>query len=268
MVEFLDKTVALTSGPVRYFVGGEGPPVLYFHAAGGARVSGGLERLAENFRIYMPVIPGFDDTPLHETVGTMQDIAHFGAAFIDAAIGETCDVMGQSFGGWAVPWLALLHPDKVGLLVLECPAGFRPDDTPPPASDPEGRLRQMYAHPERRPPETKSEETLTRNREMLHHYHGAVMRDEELTARLGEIDKLTLILMGTKDGRIPPTVGHLLKEALPSAFLVYVYDAAHNIEIDQPERFATLTGDFLKRGQAFLVNNAVVEIRVVPSPAG
>ena len=38
------------------------------------------------------------------------------------------------------------------------------------------------------------------------------------------------------------------------AFLIYVYDAAHNIEVDQPERFAALASDFLKRGEVFLVN--------------
>ena len=51
--------------------------------------------------------------------------------------------------------------------------------------DPERRLRQMYAYPDRRPPETKSEATLERNREMLHHYHGSAVRDDELIARLG-----------------------------------------------------------------------------------
>ena len=255
--EFELAAATLPSGELPYWVAGEGPPVFYLHSAGGARANAGLERLAGGGRrIYMPIIPGFDDTPLLDGIATMRDIARLGAEFIETVIGERADVMGQSFGGWATPWLALDHADAVGLMVLECPAGFRPEGHPPPSSDPERRLEELYAYPERRPAETKSEATLTRNREMLHHYHGAETRDEALIARLGEIEALTLILMGTRDGRVPPASVQLLKTRLARAFLVYVYDAAHAIETDQPERFATLVGDFLNRGETFIVNQS------------
>lgn len=255
-MSFESNMARLPSGALPYRIAGDGPPLLYFHAAGGARATAGLELLARGRRIYMPVIPGFDDTPLLESVATMRDIARLGAEFVDTVIGEPADLMGQSFGGWAAPWLALDRPDAVGLLVLECPAGFRPVGHPPPSSDPELRLQQMFAYPERRPPETRSEATLVRNREMLHRYHGAETRDDALIDRLGEIETLTLILLGTKDGRMPPESVHLLKDRLMRAFLVYVYDAAHSIETDQPERFANLVEDFLQRGETFLVNQA------------
>ncbi len=265
---FEKSTAQLPSGEVSYTVGGDGPPVLYFHSAGGVRVTRGLELLAADFRIYIPAIPGFDDTPLLDSVKDMKGIARLGAEFIDTVIGERCDVMGQSFGGWAAPWLALEHPDKVGQLVLQCPAGFRPQGTPAPSSDPELRLRQMYAHPERRPPETKSDATLERNREMLRHYHGAAVRDDALIARLGEIEMLALVMLGTKDGRMTPESVQLVKERMSRAFLVYVYDAAHNIEVDQPERFASLVGDFLHRGEVFLVNQNQGSSAAVRSAAG
>lgn len=253
---FERSSAKLPSGEIPYWVAGDGPPVLYFHSAGGVRPTAGLVALTRGHRIYMPVVPGFDDTPLLDRVATMRDIARLGAEFIETVIGERSDVMGASFGGWAAPWLALEHADAVDLMVLECPAGFRPEGHPPPSSDPEIRLTQMYAHPERRPAETKSDATLARNREMLHHYHGAETRDEALIARLGEIETLTLILIGTKDGRIPPASVQLLKDKMPRAFMVYVYDAAHSIETDQPERFAAVTGDFLKRGESFIVNQS------------
>ena len=207
----------------------------------------------------MPVIPGFDDTPVLASVASMRDIAHLAAEFVETVIGDPADVIGQSFGGWAAPWLALDHADAIGLLVLECPAGFRPEGHPPPSSDPELRLKQMFAYPERRPPETRSEATLARNRGMLHRYHGAGTRDDALIDRLGEIETLTLILLGTRDGRMPRESVQLLKDRLPRAFLVYVYDAAHSIETDQPERFANLVGDFLQRGETFLVNQTASE---------
>jgi hypothetical protein len=36
------------------------------------------------------------------------------------------------------------------------------------------------------------------------------------------------------------------------------FDAAHTIEVDQPERLTGLVSDFLERGEAFLVNNRTV----------
>ena len=251
---FERRTARLSVGEIPYWIGGAGPPVLYLHTAGGARTTRGLALLARNRRVHMPVIPGFDDTPVLPSVSTMREIARLGADFIETVIGEPADVIGQSFGGWAAPWLALDHADAVGLLILECPAGFRPRGHPPPSNDPALRSRQMFAHPERRPPETRSDETLARNREMLHRYHGAETRDDALIDRLGDIETLTLILLGTKDGRMPVESVRLLKERLPRAFLVYVYDAAHSIETDQPARFANLVEDFLTRGESFLVN--------------
>ena len=251
---FEEKTARLSCGDIPYHVGGEGPPVLYFHSAGGVRITRGLELLARDFRVHVPVLPGFDGTAELDSLKTMQDLAAMGADFIDSVIGQSCDVVGQSFGGWVAPWLAVLFPDKVGQLVLECPAGFRPEDSPPPSRDPDILLRQMYAYPEKRPPETKSDAVLSKNREMLHHYHGPVARDHDLVARLGEIEALTLIVLGTKDGRIGSDSVQLLKREIPRSHLIYIYDAAHNIEVDQPERFAGVVGDFLKRAEAFIVN--------------
>ena len=73
-------------------------------------------------------------------------------------------------------------------------------------------------------------------------------------ARLGEIECQTLILQGTKDGMMPPESGQLLMREIPHAKLLYVYDAGHNIEVDQPQRFVSLIRDFLSRGEAFIVN--------------
>ena len=64
----------------------------------------------------------------------------------------------------------------------------------------------------------------------------------------------TLVLQGTKDGMMPPESGQLLAREIPHAKLVYVYDAGHNIEVDQPERFVALVRDFFSRGEAFIVN--------------
>ena len=147
------------------------------------------------------------------------------------------------------------HPDKVGILVPQCPSGFRPKDIPQKSpGTPEEMRARMFAHPERIPPGEKTTEQLAESRKWANYYHNSVGLDEELVAQLGEIECQTLILQGTKDGMMPPESGQLLMRETPRAKLLYVYDAGHNIEVDQPERFVTLILDFLSRGEAFIDN--------------
>jgi pimeloyl-ACP methyl ester carboxylesterase len=252
---FERKTIDLPGGPLTYHVAGEGPPVLYFHSAGGIRFTYALDELAADHRIYMMVAPGFDSTPTREGVDTMPALADLAASFIDEVAGEPCDVIGQSFGGFLSIWFAVRHADKIGFLVPQCPSGFRPKDKPPkPPGDAEEMRRRMFAHPERIPPGEKSSEQLAESRKWANYYHNSVGLDETLVDRLGEIDCQTLVLQGTADGMMPPESGQLLKREIPNAKLVYVFDAGHNIEVDQPERFVALVRDFFARGEAFIVN--------------
>ncbi len=265
---FESKTIDLPGGPLTYHVAGEGPPVLYFHSAGGLRFTYALDELAKNHRIYMMVAPGFDGTPTHDGVDTMPALADLAASLVDQVVGEPCDVIGQSFGGFLSVWFTVRHPDKVGFLVPQCPSGFRPKNIPQkPPGTPEEMRSRMFAHPERIPPGEKSPEQLAEGRNWANYYHNSIGLDEALVARLGEIECQTLILQGTADGMMPPESGQLLKREIPNANLVYVFDAGHNIEVDQPERFVTLLCDFFARGEAFIVNTGGEAMGPAATPA-
>jgi pimeloyl-ACP methyl ester carboxylesterase len=251
---FIKTEIKLPSGTVACHIGGTGRPLLYLHSAGGVRITSALETLAQSFRLFMPVMPGFDGTPENPRLRAMPDLANLAAEVIDAELGGRCDVVGHSFGGWTAAWLAALHPGKVGQLVLQASAGFRPDGIGGLVSDPVKLRQMMFAHPENLPPEQKTPEVLAKNRSMVHHYHGATAMDRDLVAKLGAIEAKTLILHGTKDGVIPVDSPRLLKERIPQSYLVYVYDAAHAIDVDQPARFVNLVRDFFERGEAFIVN--------------
>jgi pimeloyl-ACP methyl ester carboxylesterase len=258
---FKEKSSKLAKGPITYFTGGSGRPLIHLHGAGGVRPNAGLEALAENVTLYMPVLPGFDGTPEIDGVDSMESLADLVADFIDKEIGEAADVLGLSFGGLLGAWLAVRHPDKVGQLCLENPAGFRPDSAPVPSADPEIRKQQMYAYPDRVPAETKSEDALAKNRAMLAHYHGDTSFDADLAGQLSKIECLTMIMHGTRDGRVSEEAVQLLKRDIPRSHLIYVYDAAHSLETDQPARFAHLVSDFMERAEAFLVNQGPVDGR-------
>ena len=253
-IRFTPGRAALSAGPVDYATAGEGPALLYLHPAAGFRASPPVERLAKRFRMVAPVVPGFDGTPLLPGIATIPALADLYAELIDKVADGRADVVGQSLGAWIGAWLAVKHPAKVEPLVLASPAGFRPPSLPPLSFEPGAMLQQLHAHPERRPAETKTPEQLAANRKALAHYGIASAWDEELNRRLGEIKCLTLIVHGTKDVRVPVAAVRKMRRDIPHSHLVYVHDAAHSIEFDQPERVGALYEDFLARGEAFIVN--------------
>src|SRR5258708_3235440 len=246
------RQISLSSGELTYFMAGEGRPIVYLHPAGGVRWTPGMEGLSKSFALYVPVMPGFDGTSAHGAVESMQGLAKLMGEFIDKVIGGPSDVMGCSFGGCVALWLAAERPDRVDHLVLECPAVFRPKGGWP--ADAEALRRALYAHPEKLPADSKPEELEAANRRMLPHYRAPDDPDSELLAKLASMDKLTLILHGTADRMIPKESVQLLKSRLPRSYLVYIWDAAHAIEVDQPERTLAVLGSFLDRSEGFMVN--------------
>jgi pimeloyl-ACP methyl ester carboxylesterase len=218
---------------------GAGPALVYLHPAGGVRWTRVLEQLAEHHTIHMPTFPGFDGTSTESGVDTRKALGARIGDYIEKEIGKPCDVMGCSFGGAVAMWLAIERPDCVDHLVLECPAGL-----------------QTIDHPEKVTFNRKPDDVEAQNRRMLTHYGAEDGKDSELLENLSEIKATTLILHGTEDRIIPKESAQLLKTRLQKAFLVYVWDAAHNIEVDQPERMLSVVRSFLERSDAFMVNYA------------
>ncbi|MGB0631073.1 MAG: alpha/beta fold hydrolase [Alphaproteobacteria bacterium] len=257
-IEFALKKMDLPSGSIDYLSAGTGHDVIYLHPASGMRISPALERLGDRFRVWAPIIPGFDGTDRHEGLSSIRDLAELLSAFIENGPGRACDIVGSSLGGWLGAWFAVEYPDQVEQLVLAAPAGFRAMDAPPLSFEPEIMRKQLYAHPERVPPDGKTPEMRKANGETVAYYGLGVSCDADLQDRVSDIACQTLILHGTLDVRVPESGVQFLKARIPRSQLVYVYDAAHSLEVDQPERVGDLIVDFLLRGEAFIVKQKPV----------
>lgn len=114
---------------------------------------------------------------------------------------------------------------------------------------------RVVTHADRVPDENRSKEVVAANRKAGHRYHipgkgifKSAYRDQALVERLGEIDCQMLILQGSLDGVLEPDSVKFLESQVPQSRLVFVEDAGHLIEIDQPERYITLVREFLDRG--------------------
>jgi len=176
-MERAEHRVTLSSGDVWYHVRGTGRPVVHLHPGVGVCPSPVLDGLATSFAVYQPVVPGFDETPVHNGVTSMHALATLMGEFIDTVIGENCDVVGYSFGGNLAAWLAVNRPERIEHLVLEAPFIVLPEDH----AEPSGLTG---AH-----------------RALLERYERA---DAELIAQLAGCERPTLILQGTLDRIVPP----------------------------------------------------------------
>ena len=236
-------------------VRGSGRPLVYLHPAGGVRWTSFLEKLCETHTVHMPTFPGFDGTAVDEQVKSRQALGQRVGDYIEKEIGKACDVMGCSFGGAVALWLAIERPQCVDHLVLECPGGLQSVE-PALRANPHAFYKALFAHPERLAYPRKPDEIEAQNRRMLAHYGAEDGKDPPLMDSLGRVRAMTLIVHGTEDRIITAATMQLLKARLPRAFLVYVWDAAHSIEVDQPQRLAAVVESFLERSDAFVVRYA------------
>lgn len=248
------KQATLGAGTLSYHVAGSGKPVLYLHSAGGVTITSPLEELARTHQVFAPVAPGFDGT---KPLGGVDNLANYVALVAEFAakhLGERFDVIGSSFGSWTALWLAANHPTMVDHLILGVPAGFRFGGKGGLPADPAERFKALYAHPERIKGPSKSPEIMEANRQTYERLTAGVAVDEKLSEKLTSIEAVTLILLGTEDKVVPAEAGAHLKRSIPVSQRVFVFDAAHSIEVDQPERVSRLWQGFLERGQGFVLN--------------
>jgi pimeloyl-ACP methyl ester carboxylesterase len=242
---------------VETLVAGAGPPLLFLH--GGDYVAQNrsfLDRLARRFRVVMPRPPGFGRTPRPAWFRTVHDIAYLCLDLLERMdLGRTT-LVGASFGGWVALEMAVRSTARIDRLVLIDSLGVKfggreerdiADIYALPADE---VLRRSFADPAHAVPDYS---TLDDNELM------AVARDREATALYGwkpymhdpalvhwlhRIARPALVVWGDKDGIVAPAYGERLAAALPNARFELVAGAAHQPQIEQPDRVADLIERF------------------------
>src|SRR5256885_836512 len=107
-------------------IGGEGPPLLYLHSAGGETDWMPFhEKLAQNFTVYLPAHPGFADSKGLEQIHDIYDLAWHYVDFLEEQKLGPIPIVGFSLGAWTAVELAILRPSLVKKLVLVAAAGVR-----------------------------------------------------------------------------------------------------------------------------------------------
>lgn len=260
---------------------GSGAPVVLVHGGGGfaAEWAGIMKPLSERFSVFAPDRPGcgLSDPFDYRKSDLRAHAVDYMGSLLDALELPRASLVGCSMGGyWSIAY-ALAHPERVERIVLVgAPAGL---DCPVP---PFMRLlglpvvnRLIYATIAR--PSLESTRQVYRQvcvadidkvpPDVLRLAHlsetqpGAIdswltMLERLLTLRgqrrdlmfgdeLSRLAVPTLFAWGDRDAFGPPSIGQDACTTMKDARVEVVEGAAHLVHLDQPQRVASLVGDFL-----------------------
>lgn len=111
---------------MRYFVGGEGPPLILVHGLGGAAANWTelVPRLAKRHRLLVPDLPGHGGSTALPAVAGLEPFADRLGLVAEREGMLPAPVVGHSLGGMIVLRLALRRPDDVRAVVLAAAAGL------------------------------------------------------------------------------------------------------------------------------------------------
>lgn len=122
---------------LRYLEGGDGPPLVHLHEAGGASLTPAHEALCRRFRLIAFAIPDVD-----RSLAPRELAPALGQAIKDLGV-DRFNLLGTARGGSTALWLTVQEPARVLALVLEAPVVIRPDGAEPRDAELERRLADV-----------------------------------------------------------------------------------------------------------------------------
>lgn len=244
---------------------GQGLPVVLLHAFPLNRRMWAQQRedLARRYRVITPDFRGHGESEVAVEDSTMERLAEDVRGLLDALGIERVVLGGLSMGGYVAFAFCRRYAARVAALVLA--------DTRAGADTEEGRRGRCElaavaekegsgAVAERMLPKLLGATTQKNRPEVVAAVREMILSTSPagiaralrgMAARLDSFDLLprigcpTLVLVGEEDVLTPPSEAKTLAKAIPGAQLEVIPAAGHLSNLEQPERFAQLVGDFL-----------------------
>jgi pimeloyl-ACP methyl ester carboxylesterase len=222
-------------GEIQLHRGGEGPPLLFLHAAGGGGWFPLHEHLSKRFEVWAPDHPGFSASDVLEDVEGVDDLVYHYLDFLDRFGLERPVVFGHSLGGWVAAELAVHSPERISKLVLASPVGLRiPDHMPADLffMTPPELVEALCVDPAAAPfPEEPSvDEILQAYKDMsafARYGWAPFVNNPKLERRLHRITPPTLVIWAGGDRVVPRIHAERYVERIPDARLEVLEGCGH-----------------------------------------
>jgi pimeloyl-ACP methyl ester carboxylesterase len=276
-----DQYIKAGSVNTRYWVVGEGEPVLLLHGVTNSVEDWllNVEALAESYRVFAVDLMGHGKTDKPATASYhINDHALFITTFMDAIQVKQASIVGHSLGGWITLDLAINHPTYVNKLVLVDPAGLGKETPTPirlltlpglgeilgsmflkvdfgkfletqrqnwPDAEvvPDEMIRLKYEAT--RQPDLKP--TILKTLRALVNIFGTKESAYlPVIKGLPSIKKPMLVIWGREDKLAPVAWTRIIADSCPQAMVEIFDDCGHDAMVEKPDKFNKLVREFLK----------------------
>jgi pimeloyl-ACP methyl ester carboxylesterase len=239
--------------------GGGGTPLVLVHGLGarGEDWAAMIPLLAaQGFHVYVPDLLGYGRSPKPNVSYSISLQADTVAQFMQAMHMPRADVGGWSMGGWVAMKLALDHPEMVDRLVIYdsagiyFPAAFGPELFTP--NDVAG-VKKLHAMLSPKPfnvPNFAAEAAVRKlqaNAWVLKRSMTSMAGGRDLLDfRLHNISQPMLIVWGSEDELIPPSVGERIHQSVPQSVMDIIDGCGHLAPAECARPVTAGTVEFLK----------------------
>jgi pimeloyl-ACP methyl ester carboxylesterase len=229
-------------------------PLLFVHCWGVATdgFAAFFDRLAEQYRVIAPDLPGFGRSPVSGTAVSYEAYADVLAGVLAERGIERAHVAGLSMGGGIALAFAARHPQRVRTLVLMAPTGC-PDVSLPRLVC--NRLLEL-AEQALRPAQLQGKGPVARSfaANLLRHPAtlAATLRlvaSRNILEEAHRVTAPTLLLWGGRDRTIPARLAARFRDRLPGATLQVMPECFHEMATARPAETARIMHAFISRAQ-------------------
>ena len=224
---------------VRYYEGGEGPPLVFVHGLGAESLNWvqAMLDLRGHFHVYAIDLLGHGDTEKPDIAYSIEQQSEMLRQFLAIQNIKSADLVGVSMGGWVALKLAIEHPEVVNRLVVADAAGlkFQTNITVKnflPSTPEEFAAfmdmltpRQYHApYPIRRDFMNQVAEHAWITRRIFDSF---LTYQDVLDGKLQAVKTPVLMIWGKEEKLIPLSVGEQMKQQLPNSSLLVCTDSGH-----------------------------------------
>ena len=240
--------------------GGDGPPLLVLHGAGGNPAWMGYhEELARSFTVYAPSHPGFEKSTRPDWIDSIDAVAHFYLGLMEDMGVERYSLLGFSMGGWMAAEMAAMSPHSLDKLVIGAGVGIKPE---------EGEIAELFTIAREAvagirffdtsqvpnyeetygQPMTREQAAQERsNRETASRWcWKPYMHNPNLPHYLQRVSTPTLIVWGREDAIVPVECAELYRRAIKGSRVHIIERCGHIPQVEKPQEFLGAVVPFLR----------------------